>query len=111
MRLATTSFADGLALDAYNESRSLMQQPRQAYTEFEDIIQGYNVSPDGVEYGKRLILINPNTTIQDGTSLKRTVTFWINWLVPVILISLLLVWMMQIPKGSDQRDQICRGAD
>ncbi|MCM3135294.1 DUF4127 family protein [Paenibacillus polysaccharolyticus] len=51
MRLATTSFADGLALDAYNESRALMQQPRQTYTEFEDIIQGYNVSPDGVEYG------------------------------------------------------------
>ncbi|MGQ8870865.1 DUF4127 family protein [Paenibacillus sp. TSA_86.1] len=52
MRLATTSFADGLALDAYNESRSLMQQPRQTYTEFEDIIQGYNVSPEGVEYGE-----------------------------------------------------------
>jgi hypothetical protein len=52
MRLATTSFADGLALDAYNESRALMQQPRQTYTEFEDIIQGYNVSPDGVEYGE-----------------------------------------------------------
>lgn len=26
MRLATTSFADGLALDAYNESRALMQR-------------------------------------------------------------------------------------
>ncbi|WP_434752565.1 DUF4127 family protein [Paenibacillus amylolyticus] len=52
MRLATTSFADGLALDAYNESRSLMQQPRQTYTEFEDIIQGYNVSPEGGEYGE-----------------------------------------------------------
>lgn len=52
MRLATTSFADGLALDAYNESRALMQQPRQAYTEFEDIINGYNLSPDGVEYGE-----------------------------------------------------------
>ncbi|NMI04495.1 DUF4127 family protein [Paenibacillus sp. SZ31] len=51
MRLATTSFADGLALDAYNESRALMQQPRQTYSEFEDIIQGYNLSPDGVEYG------------------------------------------------------------
>lgn len=51
MRLATTSFADGLALDAYNESRALMQQPRQTNTEFEDIIQGYNVSPEGVEYG------------------------------------------------------------
>ncbi|PQP82975.1 hypothetical protein C0Q44_16570 [Paenibacillus sp. PCH8] len=51
MRLATTSFADGLALDAYNESRALMQQPRQTYTAFEDIIEGYNLSPDGVEYG------------------------------------------------------------
>lgn len=51
MRLATTSFADGLALDAYNESRALMQQPRQTYTGFEDIIQGYNLSPDGVQYG------------------------------------------------------------
>ena len=52
MRLATTSFAGGLALDAYNESRALMQQPRQTFTEFEDIIQGYNVSPDGVQYGE-----------------------------------------------------------
>ena len=52
MRLATTSFADSLALDAYNESRALMQQPRQTYTDFEDIIQGYNVSPEGVEYGE-----------------------------------------------------------
>lgn len=26
MRLATTSFADGLALDAYNESRALMRR-------------------------------------------------------------------------------------
>lgn len=51
MRLATTSFADGLTLDAYNESRTLMQQPRKAFTAFEDIIAGYNVSPDGVEYG------------------------------------------------------------
>ncbi|WP_366290326.1 DUF4127 family protein [Paenibacillus sp. AN1007] len=51
MRLATTSFADGLALDAYNESRALMQQPRQTYTEFEDIIEGYNVSPASEAYG------------------------------------------------------------
>nr|WP_154982688.1 DUF4127 family protein [Paenibacillus xylanexedens] len=59
MRLATTSFADGLALDAYNESRSLMQQPRQTFTEFEDIIQGYNVSPDGVEYGETTYFDKP----------------------------------------------------
>ncbi|MDQ0170250.1 DUF4127 family protein [Paenibacillus tundrae] len=52
MRLATTSFADGLALDAYNESRALMQQPRQTFTTFEDIIQGYNVSPESTEYGE-----------------------------------------------------------
>ncbi|WP_315794794.1 DUF4127 family protein [Paenibacillus sp. BIC5C1] len=51
MRLATTSFADGLALDAYNESRALMQQPRQSFTVFEDIVNGYNLSPESTEYG------------------------------------------------------------
>ncbi|MDK8191526.1 DUF4127 family protein [Paenibacillus sp. UMB7766-LJ446] len=52
MRLATTSFADGLALDAYNESRALMQQPRQSFTAFEDIVNGYNLSPESKEYGE-----------------------------------------------------------
>lgn len=52
MRLATTSFADSLALDAYNESRALMQQPRQSFTAFEDIVNGYNLSPESTEYGE-----------------------------------------------------------
>lgn len=87
MRLATTSFADGLALDAYNESRALMQQPRQAYTEFEDIINGYNLSPDGVEYGETTFSIKSNTTTPDSTSSKQTCTFWISWPAKGTLIS------------------------
>ncbi|RRJ64202.1 DUF4127 family protein [Paenibacillus oralis] len=51
MRLATTTFTEGLTSDAYNESRSFMRQPRQTYTAFEDILNGYNTSADNTQYG------------------------------------------------------------
>ncbi|CAH8707958.1 DUF4127 family protein [Paenibacillus thiaminolyticus] len=50
MRLATTTFVDGLTYEAYTESRSFMQQPRKSFTAFDDILQGYDLSPDG-SYG------------------------------------------------------------
>ncbi|WP_374020096.1 DUF4127 family protein [Paenibacillus thiaminolyticus] len=50
MRLATTTFVDGLTYEAYVESRSFMQQPRKSFTAFDDILQGYDLSPDG-SYG------------------------------------------------------------
>ncbi|WP_238650630.1 DUF4127 family protein [Paenibacillus piscarius] len=50
MRLATTSFAEGLDLAAYTESRNFMLQPRRSFTEFADILAGYNLSPTG-DYG------------------------------------------------------------
>lgn len=50
MRLATTSFAEGLDLAAYTESRNFMLQPRRSFTAFDDIISGYNLSPTGA-YG------------------------------------------------------------
>ncbi|GAB6992025.1 DUF4127 family protein [Paenibacillus pini] len=51
MRLATTAFAGGLATAAYTESRSLMQQPRKSFTAFNDILNGYNLSPTSSSYG------------------------------------------------------------
>lgn len=50
MRLATTSFAEGLDLAAYTESRNFMLQPRRSFTQFADILSGYNLSPAG-SYG------------------------------------------------------------
>jgi len=50
MRLATTAFADGLSFNAYNESRTFMLQPRRSFSQFADIITGYNLSPTG-SYG------------------------------------------------------------
>ncbi|WP_340020863.1 DUF4127 family protein [Paenibacillus sp. FSL K6-1096] len=50
MRLATTAFAEGLDLAAYTESRNFMLQPRRSFTEFADILGGYNLSPTDV-YG------------------------------------------------------------
>ncbi|NQX46862.1 DUF4127 family protein [Paenibacillus tritici] len=50
MRLATTSFAEGLDLAAYTESRNFMLQPRRVFSQFADILSGYNLSPDG-SYG------------------------------------------------------------
>ncbi|WP_375143050.1 DUF4127 family protein [Paenibacillus sp. D2_2] len=51
MRLATTSFTEGLTYDAYVESRNFMGQPRQAYTAFSDILNGYNTSDTDTQYG------------------------------------------------------------
>lgn len=51
MRLATTTFAEGLTFDTYTESRSFMQQPRLVKTEFNEILTGYNLSPTSSEYG------------------------------------------------------------
>lgn len=51
MRLATTTFAEGLTFDAYTESRSFMQQPRLVKTDFNEILTGYNLSPTSSEYG------------------------------------------------------------
>ncbi|MFC3749428.1 DUF4127 family protein [Paenibacillus sp. GCM10012306] len=53
MRLATTVFTEGLTLDAYNESRGLMLQPRRTLTAFDDILEGYNLSPDS-SYGNTI---------------------------------------------------------
>lgn len=50
MRLATTSFAEGLDLAAYTESRNFMLQPRRSFAQFDDILSGYNLSQTGA-YG------------------------------------------------------------
>ncbi|CAM4387108.1 DUF4127 family protein [Paenibacillus tarimensis] len=50
MRLATTTFVEGLDYEAYRESRALMQQPRRRLTRFEDILEGYDLSPES-SYG------------------------------------------------------------
>ena len=47
MRLATTAFAEGLTFAAYTESRSFMLQPRRSFSQFADILTGYNLSPTG----------------------------------------------------------------
>lgn len=50
MRLATTTFADGLNFEAYEESRQLMTQPRLPADTFESILEGYDLRPDGTAY-------------------------------------------------------------
>jgi hypothetical protein len=47
MRLATTVQVEGLTMDAYTESRSLMQQPRPAEQDFESILRDYDKKQDG----------------------------------------------------------------
>lgn len=47
MRLATTVQVEGLTMDAYTESRSLMQQPRPDEQDFESILQDYDRKQDG----------------------------------------------------------------
>lgn len=51
MRLATTTYVEGLSYNAYTESRSLMGIARKKYTDFNDILNGYNISSDGTELG------------------------------------------------------------
>jgi len=51
MRLATSAYVEGQNYDAYTESRSFTQQPRQIYAEFNDIINGYDTKPDNTPFG------------------------------------------------------------
>lgn len=51
MRLATTTFTDGLPAAAYDESRALMLKPRKTLYSFDEILSGYNIAPDDTEYG------------------------------------------------------------
>ncbi|GGN97852.1 DUF4127 family protein [Saccharibacillus kuerlensis] len=50
MRLATTTMAEGLSIEAYTESRALMMKPRPERTEFGDILESYDLQPDGTPY-------------------------------------------------------------
>ncbi|SFE85575.1 Protein of unknown function [Paenibacillus algorifonticola] len=50
MRLASTVFVEGLAMPAYTETRSLMQKPRKPETELLDILNGYDIQPDGTNF-------------------------------------------------------------
>ncbi|NMO95053.1 DUF4127 family protein [Paenibacillus lemnae] len=50
MRLATTTYVDGVFQDAYDESRNLMKQPRKPFSRLEDILSGYDLKPDGTPY-------------------------------------------------------------
>lgn len=54
MRLATTSYVEGLSYDAYTESRSFMSIARREYTDWSDIVNGYNVASDGTELGETI---------------------------------------------------------
>lgn len=54
MRLATTAFTGGLSFDVYNESRGFMLQPRRVFSEIDDILDGYNLSPNG-SYGDTVL--------------------------------------------------------
>jgi len=51
MRLATTVFVEGLTQSAYDEARAFAQQPRAAASEFEAILDGYDIKPDGTHFG------------------------------------------------------------
>ncbi|GIP20106.1 DUF4127 family protein [Paenibacillus sp. J22TS3] len=52
MRLATTTYVEGLTSDASVESRNFMGLPRKSYTEFDDILNNYNESDSGTQYGE-----------------------------------------------------------
>lgn len=51
MRLATTVFVEGLTQSAYDEARAFAQQPRAAASDFEAILEGYDITPDGTHFG------------------------------------------------------------
>ncbi|GIO32224.1 MULTISPECIES: DUF4127 family protein [Paenibacillus] len=51
MRLATTVFVEGLTQSAYDEARAFAQQPRVEASEFEAILDGYDIKPDGTHFG------------------------------------------------------------
>lgn len=50
MRLATTTMAESLSIEVYNESRALMMKPRLAQTDFDAVLSGYDLQPDGSNY-------------------------------------------------------------
>ncbi|CAM4172975.1 DUF4127 family protein [Saccharibacillus endophyticus] len=50
MRLATTTMAESLSIEAYTESRALMMKPRLPQTEFDAVLSGYDLQPDGSSY-------------------------------------------------------------
>lgn len=54
MRLATTSFTEGLSYKAYTESRSFMGEERYPYTSFEDILNGYDKNAIGEHFGNTI---------------------------------------------------------
>lgn len=51
MRLATTTYVEGVFQNAYDESRALMRQPRKEVYGFNEILNGYDTKPDGTLYG------------------------------------------------------------
>lgn len=56
MRLATTTMAEGLSIEVYNESRALTMKPRLAQTDFDAILAGYDLKPDGTPYEDTIYL-------------------------------------------------------
>ncbi|UNK19470.1 DUF4127 family protein [Paenibacillus sp. N3/727] len=50
MRLATTTYVEGVFQNAYDESRSFMKQPRKEVCDFNGILNGYDIKPDGTPY-------------------------------------------------------------
>lgn len=52
MRLATTTYVEGVFQNAYDESRAFMKQPRKEAAAFEEILDSYDLKPDGTAYGE-----------------------------------------------------------
>ena len=52
MRLATTTYVEGVFQNAYDESRAFMKQPRKSVSDFNGILESYDLSPDGTPYGE-----------------------------------------------------------
>lgn len=50
MRLATTTYVEGVFQNAYDESRAFMMQPRKEVFIFNEILNGYDTKPDGSLY-------------------------------------------------------------
>ena len=51
MRMATSAYVEGQDYDAYTESRTFNQQPRKGFSDFNDILNGYNIKPDSTPFG------------------------------------------------------------
>jgi len=54
MRLATNTFIEGVTYADYSNTRTFMGQPRQTFTSsmsFNQILNGYNLDPNGNNYG------------------------------------------------------------